>query len=105
MKEYAKKFYNSKEWQSVRQAALMRDNYLCRLCGSPAEEVHHIIHISEENINDVNITLNIHNLMCLCKQCHFEQHYRDKAEGHRKNKGIIPEYEFDEFGNIKPIEM
>ena len=30
----------------------MRDRYMCTRCGRPAEEVHHIKHLTPENIND-----------------------------------------------------
>lgn len=101
-REFAKQFYRSKEWENVRDGILMRDKYMCVKCGAPAEEVHHKTHLSPENINDPNITLNPDNLASLCKSCHFKEHYKDKAEGHRKNKLEVPErmkhYEFDENG-------
>lgn len=70
-----------------------RDHHLCVKCGAVAEEVHHIIHLTEENINDQTITLNPENLQCLCKQCHFNEHKEDKYNGLLKSKGIT-EYEY-----------
>ena len=87
-REFAKAFYNSKEWQKVRNFVLMRDKYLCAKCGNPAEEVHHIIHLSSANIYDVNITLNPSNLICLCRDCHFVEHKADKINGIRE-KSIV----------------
>lgn len=98
---FSKSFYASKEWKMTREYILKRDNYLCVKCGSPAEEVHHIIHLNPNNIGDVKITMNPDNLMSLCKDCHFKEHYKDKAEGHRMDKfkdDNVAMYEFDENG-------
>lgn len=100
-REFAKAFYNSKEWQRVREYCLLRDHHGCVKCGAPAEEVHHIIHLSSDNINDVSISLNPDNLICLCKNCHFDIHRQDKIDGINKSKGIeVNPYEFDEFGQL-----
>lgn len=79
-KNYARKFYKSKQWQSVRVLALKRDNYLCQHCGNSAEEVHHIKHITPENINNAAITLNLDNLVCLCRDCHHKAHKRNMKQ-------------------------
>lgn len=75
-RDFSRQFYKSREWQEVRRYCLMRDKYLCRKCLiKPAEEVHHVIHLSPENIWDTSITLNPDNLVCLCKDCHFKEHW------------------------------
>ena len=79
-REFSKSFYNSKEWQKCRDYVLKRDAYLCQHCGNPAEEVHHIIHITPRNIEDIAVTMNPDNLISLCKDCHFEQHRKSKKE-------------------------
>lgn len=94
---FAKSFYKSPEWQGVRQAALIRDGYLCVKCGQPAEEVHHIIHLTPENIGDPKVTMNIDNVVSLCRACHFEEHKSDKAEGIRRK---TTQYRFDENGYL-----
>lgn len=99
-REFSKSFYNSKEWQQCREYCLKRDNYLCVKCGAPAEEVHHIIHLSPKNMWDINITLNPSNLICLCKDCHFKEHTLDKAQGHCKKDNPLPNYIFDENGMV-----
>ena len=96
---FAKQFYDSEEWAGVRKAALIRDGYLCVKCGNPAEEVHHIIHLTPENIGDPKVTMNLDNVISLCKDCHFAQHRKDKADGIRKKHGI-PLYHFDENGYL-----
>lgn len=85
-REFAKAFYNSKEWQAVRSFVLMRDKYLCVKCGCPAEEVHHINHLNESNIYDREVNLNPANLVSLCRNCHFEQHKQDKIFGKQQKK-------------------
>lgn len=99
-RDFAKAFYRSLEWRAVRDYCLLRDNYLCQHCGHPAEEVHHKIHLTPNNITDVSITLNPNNLVCLCKDCHFQEHRGDHGNG-RKNNEDYP-YTFDENGNLIP---
>lgn len=65
---------------------------LCERCWArglivPAEEVHHKIHLTPENINDPKIALNWNNLIALCKKCHIEEHTKKR-------------WRADEFGNI-----
>ena len=103
---FAKAFYNSKEWKVVREYVLKRDNYLCTKCDNPAEEVHHIKHLTPENITDINITLNPDNLICLCKDCHFAIHKADKIHGIKQTHNSFDcnnEYEFDENGYLIQI--
>ena len=69
-KKWAKQFYNSKAWRDIRLFVLRRDCYNCSDCGGRAEEVHHKEELSEQNINDVNISLNPKNLISLCHDCH-----------------------------------
>ena len=97
-REFSKAFYNSTEWKKVRETVLMRDRYLCVKCGKPAEEVHHIIHLSPKNIGDVTVTLNMDNLISLCKDCHFEEHRGEHSKGREVNESYP--YEFDENGML-----
>lgn len=74
-REFAKKFYNSKEWKKCREA--YRNNTkdkLCERCGEPGDEVHHIIYLTPNNINDPYITLSWDNLELLCQSCHSKEH-------------------------------
>lgn len=108
-REFAKAFYNSSLWKdTVRPAMLKRDRYKCQSkgCYNPAEEVHHIIHLTEENINDPNITVNPKNLISLCSECHKAIHRPDKVAGLKKRaskQSILPEIEFDENGYPVPV--
>lgn len=104
-RDFARRFYASKEWAQVRKYALLRDRYLCQVCGRPALEVHHIRHLNPNNIHNPQITLNPSNLISLCKDCHFAQHEKDKREGqHRKSvakhPGCADEYVFNDEGYL-----
>lgn len=92
------KFYKSKVWRDVRQTILMRDSYLCQHCGKPASEVHHIKHLTEDNIYDPSVALNPDNLVSLCWSCHRAEHKADDGMGR-----ILAEqnpYIFDENGML-----
>lgn len=97
-RQFAKSFYNSKEWEQVRTSVLMRDSYLCTKCGRPASEVHHIKHLSPNNIGDPSITLNMDNLTSLCRDCHFNEHKGEHGKGREVRDSY--EYEFDEHGQL-----
>ena len=106
-REFAESFYHSKEWEAVRHFVMMRDRYTCRRCGRPAQEVHHKVHLSPDNIWDPRITLNPENLVALCRDCHFAQHIEDKEEGKKrknsKKKADCAEgFHFDEAGQLVP---
>lgn len=106
-KDFAKKFYDSKLWGDIREGVLQRDHYTCQRCGKPAQEVHHIIHLSEDNINDPNITINGKNLESLCHDCHSKEHVKDRVKGEKKSyyqcgQSELPEgFYFDEFGQLQ----
>lgn len=96
-KDFAKAFYRSKAWASAREAAIIRAKGMCEMpgCYKPAEEVHHIIELTPDNIDDPEISLNQDNLMCLCRGCHFRIHEGDRHKS--KGKAIV-------FVNGRPVE-
>lgn len=61
----------------------------------PAEIVHHIQHLSPENIGDPEVSLSFGNLMRVCRDCHAELHYPDQS--------YTPRVSFDENGRVIPI--
>jgi len=91
-KDYARNFYNSKQWEQTQAAYMSSKNYICERCGDMARVVHHIKPITPYNINDVNITLNWSNLMALCHNCHQAIHGNTQTTA----KGLM----FDENGNL-----
>ena len=96
MRKYSdvlRKFYRSDRWKKARQIKIASANGLCERCGAVGTEVHHIVHLTPENVGDPNISLNQDNLMLLCNKCHNEVHGR--FEGKSK-------YTFDEEGNLIP---
>lgn len=97
-REFSKAFYNSQLWKDTRAYILKRDKFLCVECGRPAEEVHHIKHLTPQNINDPNVTVNPDNLKSLCRECHFNEHKGEHGNG-RKNAEEY-KYEFDSNGYL-----
>lgn len=94
MQSWAATFYSSGAWKQVRDLARKRDHYLCVDClrqgkYTPAEEVHHIIELTPDNINDPNVSLALSNLVCVCRECHKARH---GARQHR--------YKVDELGRV-----
>ena len=69
-REWAKQFYRSKAWRTLRAEVLHRDLYSCEECGGRATEVHHAIPLTPTNINDPTVTLNPALLHSLCHDCH-----------------------------------
>ena len=70
-KIWAKNFYNSKTWKKTSESVKAEANYICQKCNiRPAEIVHHIIWLTPQNINDIDITLNKKNLIAVCRECH-----------------------------------
>lgn len=95
MKDFAASFYKSKAWQSCRAAYLEKTGGLCEDClakgiYTPAEIVHHVVPIDEQNITDPNVTLNFGNLKAVCRECHAVEH------GARQRR-----YKLDELGRVK----
>lgn len=74
MQEFARKFYLSKAWRNTRDYIFRRDMGLCVRCGRPGKIVHHKIHLTPQNINNLAITLSEDNLELLCRECHAIEH-------------------------------
>lgn len=97
MKTWAKQFYHTAAWLSVRDNVLRRDMMLCQDClkagrYTPAREVHHIIELTAENVKDPSVSLNPDNLVSLCHGCHQSRH-RPGQEERR--------YTVDKFGRVE----
>ena len=79
MKDFSKRFYNSKAWQSTRNAYFSARGGLCENCLAngkitAGEIVHHKVPLTIQNINNAEITLGWGNLEVLCRECHAERH-------------------------------
>lgn len=78
---FSKPFYHSAQWLAVREAYAKSKCYLCECCGNPGIEVHHIIPLTPDNINDPSITTSFENLRLLCRSCHRKIHRQlDKGQ-------------------------
>ncbi|MEG0297412.1 MAG: HNH endonuclease signature motif containing protein [Clostridium sp.] len=99
--DFAKKFYRSKAWIIFRENFLLEKTYdpetfkrvaiTCECCNQKIIEskfiqLHHIIELTEQNINDVNITLNPDNIQVLCQTCHNKTHGRFSKGARPKTK-------------------
>lgn len=78
-KEFAKKFYHSKEWKKCREGYILSVHGLCEKClakgrYTPGFIVHHKKELTPDNINDPYITLNWDNLEYDCLECHNKEH-------------------------------
>ena len=94
-RDFAKKFYNSKEWKKCREAYKQSRFGICERCGEPGEEVHHIIYLTPDNINNPEITLSFENLELLCSSCHSKEH-------NEKYSPLREDVMFDEEGDLVP---
>ena len=71
-------------WKRIRDRHIAQ-HPLCEVCKrngnlTPAEEVHHIVPLSQGGTNDIT------NLMSLCKECHSEITAREGGRWTRKNR-------------------
>lgn len=89
------RFYHSTAWAKAKQAKKMQARGICERCGKAGYEVHHKIPLTDENVDDPNISLNLENLELLCTACHNAA--RDEEE---RAKGKRNDYYFDEKGNM-----
>ena len=95
MRDFAKTFYKSKAWKGCRAAYARSVGGLCEICLGAGlvragEIVHHVEHISPENITDERVLLDWSNLQLVCRDCHARLH--PKHRGRR--------YELDELGRV-----
>lgn len=98
-KEFAKKFYNSKQWKECRKSfidyRITVDGGMCEHCKIKLGYiVDHKEELTPDNINNPDVTLNHNNFQYLCLDCHTL-----KTFGRVKEK---PKYYFDEVGQIHP---
>lgn len=105
MREFARGFYNTVTWQNVREMVMKRDHWLCQDClgrgmYKGAEEVHHIIPLTPENIGDTSITLNPDNLIALCRDCHRLRHIELYKGTQHIGSRRLRRFKFDEWGHV-----
>ena len=96
-REFAGNFYKTAAWKAVRKAYIKSVGGLCERCYAKGlikhgDTVHHRIHLTPENINDPDVTLNPDNLILLCRDCHAEVHRGEKR------------YKVNDLGQVEVIE-
>lgn len=101
-KEYARAFYNSPAWKHTRKAYASSVGGLCERClrsgiYTPGVIVHHIRHLTPENITDPNVALDWSNLELVCRDCHAAIH--DAEINHRAPR----RYRVDDFGRVVSV--
>ena len=96
MKEWAREFYLSADWEKTRAAYLIAQDFICERCGEPAKIVHHTCWLNRRNIHDRSITLIWDNLEALCQDCHNKEHHKRQPSlryGFDADGRLIPPYQ------------
>lgn len=91
------RFYKSKQWEKlIEQLKIDRVNVhgelICEYCGKPITKKydcigHHEIELTEDNVNDYNISLNPKNVKLIHFKCHNRIHQR--FEGFKQNVYLV----------------
>ena len=76
-------FYGSPAWKACRAAYKKSKGGLCERCMKrgiivAGEHVHHKVKLTEENVTDPSVALNWENLELLCRDCHEQEHDRNR---------------------------
>lgn len=81
-----KTFYRSKEWENLLEILKLErvnesGDLLCEHCRQPIDKKydcigHHVIELTEQNVNDFNISLNPSNIQLIHFRCHNQKHRR-----------------------------
>lgn len=67
-----KAYLQSDEWKRIREQALKRDGYTCRMCGTAINlRVHHV------NYEYVGTEHELDDVVTLCEECHSKVHIKD----------------------------
>ena len=61
-------YLTSDEWHAIREEAMDRDKWKCRLCGAKAEQVHHHKYPGDWHDDEVA------NVISVCSLCHKRTH-------------------------------
>lgn len=96
-KDFAKRFYKSKEWQRCQAAYVKYAGGLCERCKAngiirAGVIVHHRTPLTPDNITDPAVALSFNNLMLVCRDCHATEHKPGKR------------YKVDDMGRVSARE-
>jgi len=97
-------FYQTRAWRVLSKQFKRQSNGLCAIClrnGDvvKGEIVHHIIPLTDKNMNDPSISLNPMNLEMVCRQCHAKEHEAIYEAQSVRKKGR--RYTIDESGRVE----
>lgn len=97
-RDFSKRFYDSKAWKDLARLIREKKHFICDKCGRPgAHQVHHIIELTPDNINNPSISLNPRNLMLLCNDCHNRLHHRFEQGASSRT------YSYDSEGHVVAV--
>lgn len=85
-------FYHSDRWRKARAYVIRQRHGVCEECGRRGTEVHHIVALTEANV-DGPLATDPSNLEVLCKSCHDA----------KRGEGTIGRCRFDENGDVTAI--
>ena len=102
-REFAKGFYNSKQWKQCRAAYIKYrqsvDGGMCETCHQkPGYIVHHKTELSPDNINNPDITLSFSNLKYDVHVCHNKENPKEDNSETVRNR-----YTFTADGDVIPV--
>ena len=85
------KFYHSKVWYRTAQAYKKSVGGLCERCFKkgilePGVIVHHKEYLTDQNLNNLDISLSFDNLELLCRQCHADEHTAPSVKKRQQTK-------------------
>ena len=60
----------------ARTKVILRFKGRCKECGVMGIEVYHKIHLNIQNVDDIYVSINLENLICVYKDCHHKEHHR-----------------------------
>ncbi len=84
-------FYCSKPWRELSYRLKVERGGRCNRCGNTLLDFskligHHMVELSEDNVNDTSISLNPELIEIICFDCHNKEHRRF---GNKKNVYIV----------------
>jgi 5-methylcytosine-specific restriction endonuclease McrA len=93
MKRIGDPIYHTQRWRKLRRAYYRSEYGVCEWCGGPGKIVDHIEPITNDNLNDPQVTFGWDNLQLLCQECHNTKTFK-------KYNSIREDVTFDELGNL-----
>jgi 5-methylcytosine-specific restriction endonuclease McrA len=86
------RFYNSSKWRRFQKYIRTKRYGICETCGNAGWEVHHIVPLTLNNVDDDEIAIGEDNVQLLCTSCH---NAKREEESH-----VRQDVTFDANGNL-----